>query len=197
MKRLLITALVALALPAGAFAKGPSAASIAGPGLTTIRISGAEGSATPFWRLTEAAGFFEAVYGPSRLPQTRPRADLGPRYEITWTVPETTTLHQDVYPYAKPYPMTYMPPRGKVYGARVKGGWYVGGARLKKALVGVGVPAQPPVAFLASHKPARPTSGSDLSTGAVAAIAAGGVALALLLFLGIRAWRRPRGTINA
>ena len=101
--------IVALALPATALAKGPSRAAIAGPGLTTIRISGAEGSATPFWRLVEAAGWFEAAWGPSRLPKAPPQGELGPRYTITWAVPSSSRLHQDVYPYAKPYPVTYMP----------------------------------------------------------------------------------------
>ncbi len=113
MKKLALIVFVALALPSAALAKGPSAAVIVGPGLTTIRISGQEGSPTPFWRLTEAAGWFEAVYGPSRLPQEPPNGDPGPRYTITWTVPTEGTLLQDVYPYAKPSPLTYMPAGGE------------------------------------------------------------------------------------
>ena len=196
MKKIALIALIVLALPASAFAKGPSEASIAGPGLTTIRISGAEGSATPFWRLTEATGWFEAVYGPSRLPKAPPKGDLGPRYTITWTVPDADTLHQDVYPYAKPFPLTYMPPGGKIYGAKVRGGWFVGGAKLGKALLAVGMPAEPPKAPAASaHTPTRPASGSGLSTLDIATIAAGAVILVLALGLGIRARRRPQRTI--
>ncbi len=134
--------IVALALPATALAKGPSRASIAGPGLTTIRISGAEGSATPFWRLVEAAGWFEAAWGPSHLPKAPPQGELGPRYTITWTVPSSSRLRQDVYPYAKPYPVTYMPSGQTIYDTPVEGGWFVGGVKLKKALARVGVPAE-------------------------------------------------------
>jgi hypothetical protein len=197
MKKLTLIVLVALALPATAFAKGPSHASITGPGLTTIRISGAEGSSTPFWRLVEAAGWFEAAWGPSHLPQTPPQGHLGPRYAITWSVPSSSRLHQDVYPYAKPYPLTYMPLGQKIWGTPVRGGWFVGGAKLKRALARVGVPAQAPQPQPASvsRAPARHASDSGLSARDIGAIAAGAVILGLALLLVIRALRRPRRTI--
>jgi hypothetical protein len=198
VKKLALIALVALALPATAFAKGPSHASIAGPGMTTIRISGAEGSATPFWRLVEAAGWFEAAWGPSRLPQTSPPGELGPRYTITWSVPSSSRLHQDVYPYAKPYPVTYMPRAQKIWGTPVKGGWFVGGAKLRKALARVGMPAeapQTPPPPSASHEPPAQPSASGLRARDIGAIVAGAVILALALLLGFRAIRRPRRTI--
>ena len=195
MKVLLIV-LVALALPASALAKGPSAASIAGSGLTTIRIAGAEGSATRFWRFVEAAGFFEAAYGP-RLPKTQPDGDLGPRYTITWKVPSSNRLYQDVYPYAEPYPVTYMSPEQTIYGSKVKGGWFVGGVKLKKALALIGVPTeapQPPPS--ARHEPPAQASGSGLSARDVGAIAAGAVILlVLVVLLAIHAMRRSRRTI--
>ena len=195
MKKLALIVLVALALPASAFAKGPSAASIAGSGLTTIRIAGAEGSATRFWRFVEAAGFFEAAYGP-RLPKTQPEGDLGPRYTITWKVPSSNRLYQDVYPYAQPYPVTYMSPDQTIYGSKVKGGWFVGGVRLKKALALIGVPTeapQPPPS--ARHEPPAQASGSGLSTRDVGAIAAGAVILVLAVVVAIHAMRRLRRTI--
>ena len=195
MKKLALIVLVALALPASAFAKGPSAASIAGSGLTTIRIAGAEGSATRFWRFVEAAGFFEAAYGP-RLPKTQPDGDLGPRYTITWKVPSSNRLYQDVYPYAEPYPVTYMSPEQTIYGSKVKGGWFVGGVKLKKALALIGVPTeapQPPPS--ARHEPPAQASGSGLSTRDVGAIAAGAVILVLAVVVAIHAMRRSRRTI--
>jgi hypothetical protein len=201
MKKLALIVLVALVLPATAAAKGPSKAAIAGAGVATIRISGAEGSSTPFWRFVEAAGWFEAAWGPSRLPQTPPQGELGPRYTITWTVPSSSKLYQDVYPYAKPYPVTYMPRGQKIWGTPVKGGWFVGGAKLKKALSRVGIPAQapqPPLAA-ASHTPlpAQHASGSGLSALDLGAIAAGVGLVALALVVAIRAIRRPRRTIAA
>jgi hypothetical protein len=200
MRKLALVVLVALALPGSALAKGPSKASIAGAGITTIRMSGTEGSSTPFWRLVEAVGWFEAAWGPPRLPQTPPEGELGPRFTITWTVPSSKKLYQDVYPYAKPFPLTYMPSGQKIWGSPVKGGWFVGGAKLRKALTRAGIPAQasapqPPPAS-ASHAPpaAQGASDSGLSALDIGAIAAGAV-LALALFVAIRAIRRPRRTI--
>jgi hypothetical protein len=193
MKKLALIAFIALALPATAFAKGPSRAWIAGPGLTTIRISGAEGSATPFWRLVEATGWFEAAWGPSRLPQATPQGELGPRYTITWKVPSSNKLHQDVYPYAKPYPVTYMPSGQKIYGTPVKGGWFAGGVKLKRALARVGVPAQapePPAS--ANPAPAAHASGSGIEARVIGAIVVGTLILALALLLAIRMIRKPR-----
>ena len=196
VKGLALIVIVVLALPATALAKGPSRASIAGPGLTTIRISGAEGSATPFWDLVRAAGWFEAAWGPSRLPKTPSHGDLGPRYTITWTVPSSSKLHQDVYPYAKPYPVTYMPSGQKIWGTPVRGGWFVGGVKLSKALARVGVPAeapQPPPS--ASHEPPPQGPASELRARDIGVIVAGAVILALALLFGVRAIRRPRRTI--
>lgn len=184
MKKLALIVLVALALPATAFAKGPSKALIAGPGLTTIRISGSEGSSTPFWTFVETAGFFEAAWGTSRLPQATPKGDLGPRYTITWIVPSSSRLHQDLYPYATPSPVTYMPRGQEIYETNVRGGWFVGGEKLDKALQRIGVPARPPSTSSAASAPppnAPPAPGSSfdwkLPLAALAAIAA---AIALL-----------------
>ena len=196
VKGLALIVIVVLALPATALAKGPSRASIAGPGLTTIRISGAEGSATPFWSLVRAAGWFEAVWGPSHLPKTPSQGHLGPRYTITWTVPSSSRLRQDVFPYAEPYPITYMPSGQKIWGTPVRGGWFVGGVKLSKALERVGVPAeapQPPPS--ASHEPPPQGPASELRARDIGVIVAGAVILALALLFGVRAIRRPRRTI--
>jgi hypothetical protein len=198
VKKLALIVIVALALPATALAKGPSRASIAGAGLTTIKISGAEGSATPFWRLVEAAGWFEAAWGPRRLSQAPPQGELGPRYTITWTVPSSSSLRQDVYPYAKPYPVTYMPSGQTIYDTPVKGGWFIGGVKLRKALARVGMPAeapQTPAPPSTSHEPPAQASASGLRARDIGAIVAGVVVFALVLLFGVRAIRRPRRTI--
>jgi hypothetical protein len=198
VKKLALIVTVAVALPATALAKGPSRASIAGPGLTTIRISGAEGSATPFWRLVEAAGWFEAAWGPSHLPEAPPQGDLGPRYTITWTVPGSSRLRQDVYPYAKPNPVTYMPSGQNIWSTPVEGGWFVGGVKLRTALARLGMPAEapqtPPLPPTSHETPAQ-ASGSGLRARDIGAIVAGAVILALALLFGIRAIRRPRRRI--
>ena len=85
MKRTLIVALVALAVPAVAAAKGPSKAEISGPGLgKPLVVTGAEAPGTPLMTLAESTGFFPAVYGQSPDPMldSRPKGTLGPKYSV-------------------------------------------------------------------------------------------------------------------
>ena len=56
-----------------------------------------------------------------------------------------STIVQDVYPYAKPSPVTYMPAGQHVWaGQRTHGGWFVAGPGLKATLVAAGLPQSPP-----------------------------------------------------
>src|SRR5207302_3297681 len=116
MKRTLVVLLAALVLPAVAAAKGPSKAEVSGPGLgKPLVVTGAEATGTPLMTLAESAGFFPAVYGQSPDPMvTRPKGDLGPRYSVVYRVPgpnrTVSTIRQDLYPYAKPFPVSYMNP---------------------------------------------------------------------------------------
>jgi hypothetical protein len=148
MKRLILTlALVSLVLPAVALGKGPSAATMDGPGGGGIAFGGDEGSG-PLGALTEQAGFFPAVFGqqPDPMLDSRPKGDLGPKYTITYTVPgpkdEVWMLRQDVYPYATPAPVTYMAPGQEVYETEgTHGGWFQANPALKDTLVAAGLPA--------------------------------------------------------
>jgi hypothetical protein len=149
---LLLVAVGAVALPAGAFAKGASEAAIQGPGLgKAVRISGnGETSGDKLGNLGQAAGFFPAVYGQSPDPMSdqRPPGELGARYRIVWTVPGPSgdsKIAQDAYPFAQPLPVTYMKP-GQVFwdGQHTHGGWYVGDAQLRASLFAVGVPRSAP-----------------------------------------------------
>ena len=78
----------------------------------------------------------------------RPAGDLGPRYTITYTMPGPNgdnELRQDVYPYAKPSPVTHTQAGQRYFGSqRTVGGWYVATSTLKDELVAVGLPASPP-----------------------------------------------------
>jgi len=92
MKRLVLTAFAAaaLVLPATAAAKGPSEATITGPGLSstlTIAGNGEGDTSTDLGLLVTEAGFFPEVYGqsPSPLLRTKPTG-LGPRYAVVYTV---------------------------------------------------------------------------------------------------------------
>jgi hypothetical protein len=152
MKRVfLILSIAALALPGNTLAKGPSAASMSGPGdgggITFT--GGGESGGTPLGDLTQLAGFFPASFGqePDPMLAGRPTGDLGPRYTITYSVPgpnnQLDKLHQDIYPYAPNGPVTYMKPGQKFFGTeQTRGGWYQADPQLKEILVSAGLPAR-------------------------------------------------------
>lgn len=157
MRRFLLLAtagaLAALVATTPAAAKGPTTASLTGPGLDhAIPIKGESesGTGTPLGSLTQLGGFFPQVFQqfPDPTTRTRPTGNLGPRYLIEYRVPGPTEngskLVQDVYPYAKT-PVTYMRPGVRFWGVNhTHGGWYVAGPGLKATLVAAGLPESPP-----------------------------------------------------
>jgi hypothetical protein len=147
MKRFAFVLLAAAVLAPAALAKGPSAASVTGPGLDhAVAVKGTEASGL-LGELTQYAGFFPAAFGqqPSPLLAQRPK-QLGPRYTIHYVVPGGAIFHltQDVYPYARGGAVTYMKPGQPIFGMDSRGGWYRGGADLKRALVRAGLPRTAP-----------------------------------------------------
>jgi hypothetical protein len=153
MKRLLLIIIVALAVPVAALAKGASNATIEGPGFdgaVVIPGTGEGGGFSPLGRVTAYAGFTSAVFRrtPNPMLATAPGRELGPRYTIEYTMPGPTrasVIRQDVYPYARPLPVTYVEPGQPFWdGRRTVGGWYQSSPALKQALEEIGLPAQPP-----------------------------------------------------
>jgi hypothetical protein len=151
MKRwhfLVICAAAALAVPGVAAAKGPSSATITGPGLDkplAVQGTGEGDTSTPLGLLVMDGGFFPEVFGQSPNPLLRQRpASLGSRYVVTYTMPSDSTadtLHQDLYPYAVGGPVTYMAPAQRFWGGQVtNGGWYRGSSALKVQLIAAGMP---------------------------------------------------------
>ncbi len=171
MKRLLfLFAVAALALPATALAKGPSEASITGPGLSkAIVIAGAEAEGTPIMNLVEAAGFFPASFGqtPDPMSSAPPKSSLGPKYSIDYVVPGpdggNDKIHQDLYPYAKPGAWTYTSAGQPIFDMTTHGGWFTD-ARLKEILVAAGLPKTP-----AAARASDSSSAEFLSTGKIGA----------------------------
>jgi hypothetical protein len=151
MRRLIfLLAVAALAMPSLALGKGPSAATIEGPGGGSgITFSGDEGSG-PLGNLTQQSGWFAAVFEqePNPMLAARPKADLGPKYTVTYTVPgpnnDTFTIAQDVYPYASSGPVTYLAPGQPVFDMQTRGGWFQAGSGLKETLVAAGLPETAP-----------------------------------------------------
>jgi hypothetical protein len=191
MKRItLLLAIAALVLPAGALAKGPSKATIEGPGLgKAIVITGAEAPGTPLMNFAERAGFFPAVFSqtPDPMLPDRPSGNLGPKYSVEYTVPgpegETYMIDQDLYPYAKPYGATYMKSGQKIFElpGGTRGGWF-SDAELKNTVVAAGLPAKPVAT--------APESSSFFSGGRLGALA--GIAALLIAIGSVVVMRRRR-----
>lgn len=175
---LLATAAAALALPSVAAAKGPSAATISGPGLTaplTIQGNGEGDSSTDLGLLVSEAGFFPQAFGqsPDPLLRSRPRGQLGPRYTVTYTVPgpSADTLVQNLYPYAADGPASYMRPGQRFWDQTTHGGWYRGTAALRTMLVRAGLPKTAPAIT-------RSRAVSQMKKVSIAAGAGSGIVLA-------------------
>ena len=152
MKKLtLALAVLALAVPATALAKGPTLATITGPDLSapiTFRGSGEE-PGTKLGDFADLAGFFPAVFKRQPDPMLRraPTKALGPRYTVVYTVPmgavKDAIVRQSLYPYARGGPVTYTRPGQRMGGQHtVSGGWFRALPSLKTMLVAAGLPAR-------------------------------------------------------
>jgi hypothetical protein len=151
----LAAAACALALPSVAAAKGPSVASIMGPGLSapvTIDGEGEGDLSTSLGLLVSQTGFFPQAFGQSPDPLLREQPavrKLGARYTVTYTVPgpSTSVLHQDLYPYAPGGAVSYMEPGQQIWDQKTHGGWYRAGSlssELREMLVNAGLPKTAP-----------------------------------------------------
>jgi hypothetical protein len=172
-----------LLLPGTAAAKGPSSASISGPGLDhaiSIQGYGEGGNSSPLGILVEEGGFFAQAFEqtPSSTSRRRPSIRLGPGYDVTYTVPGgssgDSTLHQDLYPYARNGPASYMAPNQTFWETqKTPGGWFRGGVQLRQMLVKAGLPEQP-------RRQREAHAGRlGVALGAGAGVAAAGAAFAL------------------
>jgi hypothetical protein len=181
MRIRLAIVLLALVVAAPAMAKGPSEATVTGPGLNGGGVhlkstgGGDPASGTPLGDLTEFAGFFPAMYGqvPDPMRNERPSGRLGPKYTVAYTVPGagTWTIRQDIYPYARPAPVTHMKPGQRFFESQTtKGGWYVAPRDLRATLVAAGLPRSAP-------------SGGSGSGGLPSWGATSGIVVALLIVL--------------
>jgi hypothetical protein len=172
----------ALVLAATADAKGPSVARITGPGLTapvTISGDGEGGSSTNLGLLVGQTGFFPQAFGqsPDPLLSEQPEVrQLGARYTVTYTVPgpTTSTLRQELYPYASGSVISYMEPGQTIWDMKTHGGWYRGGAlsaELRAMLIKLGLQKTAPAAL-------RNRTTSHVREARIAVGAGAGLALA-------------------
>lgn len=162
-------------------AKGPSAATITGPGLfSPITVDAVDGEAG----FIGETGFFPATFGqtPDPMLPARPRGDLGPRYTITYKVPgpynTNSVVRQDLYPYAEGGPVLYTKPGQRFFdGQRTHGGWFRANADLTQTLVRLGLPKAVP-------------AGKSSRNGGIAGIAAGAFAAGMAGLVLVRRRRR-------
>jgi hypothetical protein len=157
-----VAAAMTLATPA--FAKGPSQASITGPGLgraVVVSGNGEPGEQGRLANLAEQTGLFTVMFGagasisgpvPVRLHTPPPTASLGPRYTLVYTVPGVTPrpgqqfgrVRQDLYPRAAGGPLIYTPPGQQGFGGPLTvTGWLRGRPQLTRTLAQLGVPPPP------------------------------------------------------
>ena len=206
MRGLLFILMLALIAPSAALAKGASEATIEGPGLdgaVAIPGNGEGGGGTTLGRLVELSGFFPSVFEqtPNPMLDAKPDVTLGPRYVVRYIMPgpegQESVLEQELYPYARPYPVSYTQPGQPFWGATSQdaaarrdgqhtfGGWYASTAELTQTLGAIGLPPEAPTAD---------DEGFWSSTPNLIGIVAGGAAAFLTLALVIRRMgkRRPQ-----
>jgi hypothetical protein len=157
-----IAVVISLATPA--LAKGPSQASITGPGLAraiVVSDGGEPGQQGTLAVLAGQTGLFTAMFGPdvglpvqapARLRTPPPKASLGPQYTVIYTVPGVTPrpgeqsgrIRQDLYPGAPGGPVVYTPPGQAGFGQPLQvTGWLRAGPGLARTLGQLGIRPQP------------------------------------------------------
>ena len=201
----------AMTLATPALAKGPSQARITGPGLASAIVVSGDGEPGQQGRLATLAGqtsLFTVLFGaggsvpkPARLHTPPPKATLGPRYTIIYTVPGVTPqpgeefgrIRQDLYPQAAGGPVIYTPPGQHGFGQPLQAtGWLRGSTQLTRTLAHLGVPPRsgtqpaqqthlPPATHpAAAHQAGSRTPGWLIaSAAAIAAAALAGTMLRL------------------
>jgi hypothetical protein len=201
----------AMTLATSALAKGPSQARITGPGLAhAIVLSGGgePGQQGRLATLAEQTSLFTVLFGaggsvpaPARLRTPPPKASLGPRYTVIYTVPgvipepgeDFGRIRQDLYPRAADGPLIYTPPGQSGFGQALQAtGWLRGSPQLTRTLAHLGASPRPgtqatqqthlpPIAHpAAAHQAGSRTPGWLIASAvAIAAAALAGTALRL------------------
>ncbi|MBO0813891.1 MAG: hypothetical protein J2P30_01865 [Actinobacteria bacterium] len=199
----------AITLAAPALAKGPSQARITGPGLARAIVvsgNGEPGQPGRLGALAQQTRLFFTMFGwlvtvPPQVRTAPPKASLGPRYTIIYTVPGVTPqpgeqfgqVRQDLFPRAAGGPLVYTPPGQHGMGGPLPfTGWVRASPGLPRTLARLGIspppgaPAALPTGLPAATHPvaAQPADSRALpwliaAAAAIAAVALAGTALLL------------------
>jgi hypothetical protein len=135
----------AIVVSSPAWAKGPVAVEIAGPGLDeplVLDVNSAERQLEAMWALAEQVQLYTPA-GTAARPQT---GDFGTAYRLTWHMSEADgdRILQDVYPFAAGGPVVHTLPGSTSWQELVPAGWAAASAGLPEALTRLGVPLSQP-----------------------------------------------------
>ena len=182
-----------------AMAKGPDQATITGPGIDTpIVVTWGEPGSGDLSSLADGSGIFVVMFSPTGSdPQLRsepPAGELGPKYEISYRVPDGTptgsAVRQDLYPQASGGPVTYTASGQAAYGGRTAGGWFQAPASFTAVLQTLGLPTTPVTAPQAAPAAVQSPDQAPSATTPWLPIAGAGLAAVLLLAAGLFRLRR-------
>ncbi len=165
---MLALAVLLVAVPTAAQAKGATAATINGGGPgglpggpISLRGDGEPGTSTDLGMLAQGTGLYMVVFGgdPGAVVKAAPTDRLGPRYTTTWTFPDPAggkdrKVRQHLWPYAAGGPVTFTPAGQPVLDTTTTGGWYQGFDGLRTQLIELGLPNRQPLAPTATATPA-------------------------------------------
>jgi hypothetical protein len=161
--------LVAFAVPtAPVAAKGPTSLVVSGDGIDGAIVLRAIHRPARWWKLVDAARFFEFDGGSQTAALTSAggdaqETDLGTRIRLTWIVPgggddgETGCLTQELYPFAPGGARLYTPDGQRVYRYAVAAGWHRADPDVVALLRRLGVPVVRGAAVTADIGTTRPT----------------------------------------
>jgi hypothetical protein len=203
-----IATVLALATPA--LTKGPSQARITGPGLAhaiVVSGNGEPGQPGMLGTLALQTRLFSVMFGPNAPvpPQLRtppPKASLGPRYTIIYTVFGEFTrpgeqfghIRQDLYPRAVGGPVIYTPPR-QPGGPLPVFGWFRASRHLPRTLAKLGVPPRPGAQAASQTRlpsAAHPAAAQQASSRTLPWLIASAAAIAAAALASTALWLRHR-----
>ena len=209
-----LSAAAAIVLAMPALAKGPSQASITGPGLArpiVLSGNGEPGEQGPLAVLAGQTGLFDALFGAGAIAPTPPMgqlrtppsaAVLGPRYTVIYTVPGVTPqpgeqfgrIRQDLYPGAAGGPVIYTPSGQNGFSQPLQvTGWLRAGPQLARILARLGVRLPPATRAAPRTRPpaARPAAAHHTGSRTLAWLIAAVLGIAAAALAGT-AWRHRR-----
>jgi hypothetical protein len=146
-----------------AYAKGPTAATLEGPGLATpVRIEAYDATAKlpGLGTLMQWTGGTVLFGDGVRLAPDRPAGDLGPRFAVTYFMDRQPVLVQELYPFAAsgPHTFTLAGQRSVFTDGELPGGWFrcPGEIVASLALLGIAAPVASATAAGPQAAPGQP-----------------------------------------